>query len=743
MGFVLVQHLDPTHKSNLVEILQRKTKLPITEVKNNTRVEPSHIYVIPPNVGLTIHKGILKLIPGPRLSGAQRSIDTFFTSLATDCGPAAIGVLLSGSASDGTIGLEEIKNAGGLTFAQDEGSAKFSSMPHSAAASGCVDFVLPARRIGEELVKLATHPHLLTPAPFTDEGTPKGKTDFSKVLQLLRTRTGADLSLYKSPTLQRRIQRRMALKQIPDISGYVSHLREHPEELAALYQDLLINVTRFFRDPEAFETLKKEVFPRLLKKRAIDDPIRVWVVGCSTGQEVYSIAMAYLEFAASAATRIPLRVFGTDINEAVLEKARVGLYSKTELQGVSSQRLRRFFTEEDGGLRICKPVRELCVFARHDVLSDPPFSKMDLLSCRNVLIYLEAVLQKKLIPVFHYALKPNGYLLLGNSETLTGSSQLFANEGKKLFSKRGGVAAPLKKSTNARSKTAPPKQKRGGLVETTSAEVDVQKEADRIALAKYAPAGVLVSETMEIIQFRGQTSPYLEPTPGRASLNLLKMLREGLLTPVRTGIERARKCHESVRTENVEFRYDGQNRRVNIEVTPLSSAKELCLLVSFEAIPRPSQQGNGDVEKSPEAFTAKNALVREIERLRRELQATKDYLQTVSEQHDAAHEELQASTEEAESSNEELQSINEELETTKEELESTNEELTTVNEEMGNRNVELHQINSDLNNVLTSTQLCILVLNNDLCIRRFTPLAEKIINILPTDVGRADWPYSA
>jgi PAS domain S-box-containing protein len=546
-----------------------------------------------------------------------------------------------------------------------------------------------------------------------------------------------DLTLYKPATLQRRISRRMVLAQARRLPDYIAHLRQHPEELDALYQDLLINVTRFFRDPETFDLLKNDIFPRLLKNRSVDDPIRVWVVGCSTGQEVYSIAMTFLEYAATVATQVPLRIFATDLNEMALEKARVGLYSKTQLDDVSPQRRRRFFTEEDGGLRICKSLRELCVFARHDILADPPFSRMDLLSCRNVMIYLEPVLQKKLIPVFHYALNPNGFLMLGNSETPAGTAELFIPESKKVFLKKGGMPGGERRNKNmggAREKK-PPYDKKRGISERAAAETEVQREADRISLAKYGPAGVLVNESMEVLQFRGQTSPYLEQPAGRASFNLLKMLREGLLLPVRTAIERARKKNSPVRAEDIVFRFEGQDRTVSIEVTPLKSGKERCYLVLFEPSSRMGRNGQPSVP-APVLSAPKGTQAREILRLRRELQAARDYLQTVSEQHDDVNEELQASSEEAESSNEELQSINEELETTKEELESTNEELTTVNEEMNNRNLELHRIISDLSNILTSGQLCIVVLGNDLSIRRFTPLAEKILNILPTDVGR-------
>lgn len=739
LGFVLIQHLDPTHESSLAKILSKATPMPLVEVENNTRVEPNHVYVIPPNAQMTINQGVIKLVPGPRDVGVQHSIDSFFQSLAHNCGTEAIGVVLSGSASDGTIGLEEIKNEGGITFAQDEKSARFASMPRSAVAAGCVDFILPPARIAQELAKIAAHTRLLPRVKEAGDGA-KPDGNYQKILNLLRTRTGVDLALYKPKTLQRRMSRRMVLNKVPSLASYASFLREHPHEIEALYQDVLISVTSFFRDPELFEQLKQKIFPRLVKNRTPDQPVRIWVLGCSTGQEVYSLAMAFLEFASKASTQIPLQVFATDLNETVLEKARVGLYAKSQVQNLSPQRLRRFFVEEDGGWRICKSIREMCVFARHDVLIDPPFSRMDLLSCRNVMIYLEPVLQKRLIPVFHYALKPKGILVLGSSESLGALSDLFTIESKKhkIFSKtaavpRAQLTLPRKPTPQKPGRAEKPRPVTSHL----ASEMDAQKEADRIALAKYAPAGVLVNEGMEILQFRGQTSPYLEPTPGRASLNLLKMLREGLLLPVRAAIQNAKKRGESVRTENIEFRNDHQTRRINLEIVPLKNLKERCYLVLFE----PAAQHDGAVGKvsrrtEPPLAPALRDVVRENARLRNELAAAKEYLQSVTEQYEAVNEELQAANEEGESSNEELQSINEELETTKEELESTNEELTTVNEEMNHRNVELHRMNNDLNNVLTGVQMCIVVVGGDLCIRRFTPLAEKLFNLVPTDVGR-------
>jgi len=740
MAYVLVQHLDPTHESILTELLSKTTSMPVLEVRNNMSLKPDHVYVIPPNTKMTIGRGVLRLVKGRREVGVQHSIDHFLESLARDRGPQAIGVILSGSASDGTLGMEEIKSEGGITFAQDD-SAKYDSMPRSAISSGCVDFVLPPSKIAYELEKMARHPHLVPPADQPLEELSRDSSDYRKVLQLLRMRSGVDFSLYKPATLQRRITRRMALSKTPRLPTYLKYLRAHPVEVDALYHDVLINVTGFFRNPEAFELLKRRVFPTLTRNRTPDQPARVWVLGCSTGQEVYSMAMTFLEFAAQAATQVPVQIFGTDINEAVLDKARTGLFSKTEVRDLSAERLRRFFVQEEGGYRICKLIRELCVFARHDVLSDPPFSRMDLLSCRNLMIYLQAILQKRLLPIFHYALRPGGFLLLGTSETIGEFSGLFSVEDKtcKLFSKKpssGRTEVELPKGRVQNKPTGA--QRNRPLASGMTGEVEAQKEADRMLLAKYAPAGVLVNEALEVLQFRGQTGLYLEHPPGRVSYSLPKMLREGLLLPVRAAIQKARRTAEPVRVESVEFVFDSQTRRTGLEVVPLRNLKERWFLLLFDPV-----AARGPARHKPERPAAPPPLPpdlqeaqRENARLRNELAATREYLQSITEQYEAANEELQAANEEGQSTNEELQSINEELETTKEELQSTNEELTTVNEEMGNRNLELHRMNSDLNNVLSGVQMCIVVLGGDLCIRRFTPLAERALNLVPSDVGR-------
>jgi two-component system CheB/CheR fusion protein len=749
MAFVLVQHLDPEHESKLPQLLAKTSKMPVLEVANNTRVKQNHIYVIPPNRSMTINDRVLKLLPREQANERHRSIDHFFGSLANDQRHQAIGVILSGTATDGTFGLQAIKGEGGITFAQDE-SAKYDSMPRSAIAAGDVDFVLPPEKIAEEIARIAEHPYVATEGQTEKEVSLKAERerhvndqdDLQRILLLLRNHSRVDFSLYRKNTIRRRIMRRMVLAKIKQLNGYANYLRRNTSELEALYQDLLIAVTSFFRNPEIFEALKKKVFPKLLNERSPDDTVRVWVIGCSTGQEAYSIAMAFLEYSSRISQNLRLQVFATDLNDVLLEKARAGLYSKSLVQDVSAERLRRFFVEEEGGYRVSKTIREMCIFARQDILTDPPFSRMDLISCRNLLIYLEPELQRRLMPNFHYALKPDGVLVLGLSESIGTFTSWFAPIDKKLkiFTKKPGKAQQLPHVQLAAGALPPRIVQDKILVETRdtlSTELAAQREADRIALARYGPPGVVINAGLEILQFRGDTSPYLAPPRGRASFDLLKMARERLMLPLRDAINKAKKENKRVRKENVRVDQNGSTYEIHLEVIPLKNVKELSFLVLFESAELPTaKRATTSPRKKPASKRDRQKESGETVRLERELAETRDYLQAVQEQYDAANEELQASAEEMQSANEELQSINEELETSKEELESTNEELTTVNEEMANRNAELTRLNSDMVNLQSSVNLAILLLGRDLSIRRFTQPAEKLFNLMATDVGR-------
>jgi two-component system CheB/CheR fusion protein len=736
MAFVLVQHLAPGHQSMLAEILGRSAHMPISEARDGERVAPDHVYVIPPGTDLIVRGGVLELTERTASPGQHRPIDHFLRSLAEDKGHKAIGVVLSGSASDGTLGLEEIKAAGGVTFAQDH-TAQHESMPHSAIAAGCVDFVLPPDEIAKEIGRIARSPYV---APGDDrEAGEEPNLDLSPVFDILQHVMGVDFTHYKRNTLVRRITRRMLLQKIEGLDEYVKLLRSNAAEVEALYQDVLIGVTSFFRNPVAFDVLKAKVFPALTRDRSRHDPVRLWVLGCSTGEEAYSLAIAYAEHAEESGHHIPLQIFATDLNGACIDKARAGVYSRHIAQDVSPERLRRFFVEVEGAYRLHTSIRESCIFARHNLLAEPPFSRIDMVSCRNLLIYLGNSVQQAVIPILHYALRPKGFLWLGNSETIGSYRDLFElhDPKQKVYVKKPAASRVAFGSLirrppgDTREHAGTPEHARDFVLSA----VDTQKEADRLLLLKYAPASVLVNSDFDILQFRGDTGPYLAPAPGKASLNLLKMLREGLLVGVRASVHQARKDEAPVRQEGLRVKSSGGYLDVNVEVVPIGaeSAAHRCYMVVFE-----KAAGTGTVteEQALRESTRAELSDQETRRLQQELAATREYLQSVIEQQEAANEELQSANEEVQSANEELQSINEELETSKEEVQSSNEELATVNEELNTRNHELGQTNDDLVNLLTSVQMAIVMLGPDLRIRRFTPTAEKMLNLIPADIGR-------
>ena len=739
MAFVLVQHLDPDHASALTEILSRTSKLPVSQIYDGALVCISQVYVIPPNTELTLVDGALRMAPR-RASMPHRSIDTFFESLARHHGEMAVGVVLSGTATDGTIGLEAIKAAGGITFAQDD-SAKFTSMPRSAVAAGCVDLVLSPSEMAKELTRIAQHPLIAGQSLLGGEGddTPSDGEGYQRVLALLRSHTGVDFALYKPSTIHRRIARRLVISRQRSLNEYASFLRGNTTELDALYADALIHVTSFFRNAETFEVLQQKILPELLLQPG-DDPLRFWVVGCSTGQEPYSIAMAFLEAADSAEHVRTLQIFATDLNEPVLEKARLGVYAKSAVAGISPGRLQRFFVEADGSYRISKAVRDMVLFARQNLLVDPPFSRVDLISCRNVLIYLEPSAQKKVMPTFHYALKPGGFLILGASESIGGSTELFQTvDGKhKVYAKKAGDNVVLPSLLRSRRGESPPATPTlppalRDVPEVMRIEQSAQREADRMSVARFAPPGVIVNAEFHVMQFRGKTSAFLEPPMGGATFDVLKMAREGLMLPLRSALHEAMSESITVR-KDIQLKREGQTCRVNVEVIPLKNARERSFLILFE-----DAEAAGSEPVSRLARTTRAASPDELSRitdLETELSETREYLQSLNEEVQTTNEEFQASNEEVQSANEELQSANEELETSKEELESTNEELTTVNEELSRRNVELHRLNNDLLNLQAASQVAIVLLSSELKIRRFGLHAQQLFDLVAGDLGR-------
>lgn len=734
MAFVLIQHLDPTHTSLLRDALARATAMNVSQIEDGTRVEPNHVYVIPQNADIAIFHGVLTLLPRPEGNRKPHlPIDFFLRALAVERGSHAIGVILSGTASDGTEGLKAIKEGDGITFAQDPSSAKFGGMPRSAVDAGVVDYCLSIPQLAQELVRLSRHPYVAArqiQAPKNYDAT------LNEIFVVVRNAVGVDFSEYKAPTSARRLARRMVLRKVESLQEYLTLLQGDPEEVRSLYEDLLIHVTSFFRDPEVFEHLKTHVFPEILKHKTEGAPIRLWVAGCSTGEEVYSLAISLLEFLGNSTRH--LQIFGSDVSEKVIEKARAGLYPDTAMRDVSDERRRRYFTKVDRGYRITKAVRDLCVFVRHDLAHDPPFSKLDLASCRNVLIYFGQALQKRVIPMFHYCLNQPGFLLLGRTEN--GSvSKLFsaADKSTKVFA-RTAVPSMLRFAPRAEVRPTESKAIDRGSVASSPRTVDLAKHLDRLLLARYAPPGVLVNEKMDILEFRGETGTYLQPAPGKPQSNIIKMARAGLLSTLRATIARAKKEMAPVRKKGVDVEQNGSTTTFDVVVIPfagLPDPKEQLYVVLFEEVALPTAKrarSTREGSRRPETLKEK----RRVPKLEHELAATKLYLQCLIEEHGRTDDDLGSANEELVSGNEELQSMNEELETAKEELQSINEELTTVNDELHRRNQEVTQVNSDLVNLLNIVDIRILILDMDRRIRRFTPNARSILNVLPSDVGR-------
>jgi len=752
MAYVVVLHLDPARESKLSEILARTTPMPVLQVQDGMRVEPDHVYVIPPNCEMTIEHWVLHLQEREPHRSVNTTIDTFFRSLAAGHGSDAIGVILSGTASDGTLGLAAIKGEAGITFAQEPSSAKYDGMPASAIASGCVDFILTPGKIAKEIARIRQHPYIAD-AVFRDGHHENDDSEMESIFRLLRRSTTVDFTGYKSPTIARRIQRRMALHKINGLSEYGVMLHREPAEVLALYHDLLINVTSFFRNPEAFAALRQVVYPAILQARtSASGPVRIWVPGCSTGEETYSHAMSLVEFLGEERADIPIQVFGTDLSERAIQTARAGVYKENIEADVQPGRLRRFFYKADGGYQIRKTIRDLCIFSTQNVFNDPPFSRMDLVSCRNVMIYLGQSLQKRVIPIFHYALNPTGFLMLGSTEGLLGAgSELFemTDKKQKIFRKRL-VSSPVsfgfsigkqEQASSGSQSIAPPKPQ-----ETLKIPLELQREADRLLLARYVPPAVLINEHLEILQTRGRTASFLELPSGKASLNLLKMARPGLLFELQGAIDEARKQGFEARRQHVRVE-DEQIKTVAIRVIPFKvpTQTQYSFLIVFES-ESTAQDGSaaGGLTPMPPAemildpahVAEHSPLGQQIVQLRQELAATREYLQSIIESQEGTNEELQSANEEIQSGNEELQSTNEELQTSKEELESANEELHTVNEEMQHRNELLTQLNNDLTNLLYSVSLPIVMVGSDLSVRRFTPQAAAMLGLTSSDIGR-------
>ncbi len=683
MAFVVIQHLDPKHASLLPELLAKITEIPVKAVTDEMAVEPNRVYVMPATTDVVLSKGKLWLIPREgAIKGIHMPIDGFFRSLAENCGDRGIGVVLSGTGSDGALGLEAIKAEGGFTFAQDVQSAKFVGMPHSAFATGLVDFVLPPEGIAQELVSIAKNPYLKRPAAAgLEEGASKGDR-FEGVLQFLQKAAGVDFTQYRSSTIQRRVLRRMAINHFSKAERYLEYLIRTPGEVQLLCEEMIPRVTRFFRDPLAFEALQKKVFPRIVEKLGSNESIRIWVPGCASGEEAYAIAICLLEFLEERNADFPIQIFGTDLSAIAIQNARRGFYDNKIAEDVSPGRLQRYFLRQESGYKINGAVRETCIFANHDLIRDPPYSKLDLISCRNVLIYLDSV-QKRIIPMFHHSLNNSGFLMLGAAETARSFADLFVAVDKKaqIYSRRQ-VARPAARNWGWSKAWVMPATAAGESWDSG----DLQREADRVILARYGPSGVVVNENWQVLQVRGKVSAYLEAAPGKMSVNVIKMARRsGLAEDLSAALERAKSENAPVRKENLALRDGGGN--VNLQVIPLGPVEgELgASLILFEEVMRaPSAVAGGPDEK---ATVPKMDLLS----IQSELAATKERLLAILDRHQLYADETQSQQEESLSNLEEVQSFNEELETAKEELQSTNEELSTVNEELQSRNSDLQQ----------------------------------------------------
>jgi two-component system CheB/CheR fusion protein len=713
LAIVFVQHLDPQHHSMLAEILARATAMPVSEAADGMPVEANHVYVIPANSDLTIAGGALRLAPPTPTPGLHMPIDRFLRSLAEECGSGAIGVILSGAGSDGSAGIEAVKAAGGVTFAQDPASAEFATMPRAAAATGCVDFVLPSERIAEELQRIGRHPYIADAASAVEGRTPAGDEErFGAILALLRGATGIDFSLYRKTMVKRRILRRLALHNIGSLAEYHKRLKNDPDEAAALQRDLLIAVTRFFRNPESFEGLKKVVFPRVVQGRPANAPIRIWVAGCATGEEAFSIAISLEEYLNETGAAFPVQIFASDVSLPAIEKARTGRYPENIAADLTPERLNRCFTKiEGGGYQVGKNLREMCVFTRHNLIDDPPFSNLDLISCRNLLIYLGSV-QTSIIPLFHYALKPTGFLMLGPSEA-AGSGDLFSlvDREHRIYAKRETARKPHVFHARARESRRETAAAGGApMAPAVWDGADVRKEVDRILLSKYSPAGVVVDEDLEVLEIRGKASPCLTLPVGKVSFNLVKLIPDtGVFLEVEKLIRQARQRGKPARRERVPCEHDGIAGEWNVEVVPLRAGRRRLALVLFEPVP-----GASEPPDAPPEGTLRD---RQIWRLKRQLADARQRFLSVIEEQRTSREENQNTTEEALSANEELQSLNEELETTKEELQSTNQELISVNDELEAKNAALTQARDFAMSIVETVRQPLLVLDTQLRIR--------------------------
>jgi len=734
IAIVLVVHLDPKHVSILPELLQKHTRMPVAPVADGVSVEPDHVYVIPPNRNLTILNGTLQLLDLVQPRGGNLPIDNFLRSLAKDQGRNAACIILSGTGTDGTLGLRAIKGELGMAMVQDEASAKYGGMPRSAVDTGLADYVLPPEKIPEQLIGYFSHSTGPAAAKIISEEGPLPQA-LQKIYVILRARTDHDFSQYKKNTICRRIERRMNVHQIGDIAEYVRYLQKSDREAGILFRELLIGVTNFFRDPEAFEALRSATLPKLMNGKPDDYTVRVWVPGCASGEEAYSVAITLQETMAQTGRHFHVQVFGTDIDNEAIDIARAGIYPESIVADVGEERIRRYFSkEEDGRYRVKKQIRELLVFAPQNVIKDPPFTRLDLLCCRNLLIYLGAELQRRLLPVFHYSLKPGGILFLGSSETIGPATDLFEPENRKwkLFRRKpsSSTAHPMLDFT-ARPETYEARDLQLPETVQLAEEMSALQLVETILQQSDTPPCAIVNDACNVVYIHGRTGRFLEPAEGKASVNIVEMARQGLKAALAGAIREVAACRREAVVRDLEVDRDGDLLTVTLTVRPILEQTSMrgLMMVTFEEI-------TGKPGKKRARPPVKKAHTRNADELEQELQHTRESLQTTIEELETSNEELKSTNEELQSTNEELQSTNEELETSKEELQSLNEESATVNAELQARIEELSKSNDDMKNLLESTEIATIFLDTELRIRRFTTRSTEILPLTAGDVGR-------
>jgi chemotaxis methyl-accepting protein methylase len=731
MAFVIVQHLDPTHKGIMAELLQRTTKMDVHQATDRMKVKPDCVYVIPPNTDMSILHGVLHLFEPIEARGLRLPIDFFLRSLAEDRQEGSIGVILSGMGSDGTMGLRAIKEKAGLVLVQEPASAKFDSMPRSAITAGLADFIAPAEDLPAKIINYLRHPLIISRSQLPVEE--KDQSALEKVFILLRTKTGHDFSLYKKNTIYRRVERRMIIHQINRIADYVRFLQENPNEVELLFKELLIGVTSFFRDPEAWEKVRGEAIPAIMSGRPSGGMLRAWSAGCSTGEEAYSLAMTFMEALEQVKPtgHFTLQIFATDLDQDAIDKARQGYYSANISADVSVERLQRFFIKEEKGYRVCKEIREMVTFATQNVIMHPPFTKLDILVCRNLLIYLSTELQKKLIPLFHYSLNPGGVLFLGSSESVSTFTDFFAplNAKVRLYQRQESLLPVEAAVFPAAFVPARPGVPKEVLLKPVA---NLQSLADQLLLQHFSPPAVLTSDKGDILYFSGRTGKYLEPAAGKANMNIFAMVREGLRFDLGNTFHKALRQKEAVIVKGLKVGTNGSTQTVDIKIQSIEEPEPLrgMVIIIFSDVATPRAK---KVSRTSNTDPSGNARVIELEQ---ELQQVREGLQTTREEMQSSQEELISTNEELQSTNEELQSTNEEMTTSREEMQSLNEELQTVNAEQQSKMDEHTRVNDDMRNLLNSTEIVTVFLDNDLRIRRFTTGADKLFKLIPGDVGR-------